>query len=155
MDQTVRTTLEQGRAKYAYECAEGGTKCHNTLHELNGTYYMDSQYKSYVKKIPMLIKTNGLGATFAFILSKKAKTKKRNGREILPGRRDNPKNAYDLIYLQTKQWIKENELFAYDGSKEFVEYIVNQNSPTYRALTIEVLAFFNWLRRFAEGLIKD
>ena len=124
MNQTVRTTLEQGRAKYAYECAEQGAAAPKS-----------SEYKAYAKKIPMLIKTNGLGATMAFAKSKNER--------------------YQLIYKQIANWIKNNELFAYDGNKEFVEYIVNQDSPTYRALTIEVLAFLNWLRRFAEGLIKD
>lgn len=127
MSQTVRTTLEQGRAKYAYECAEKGKE--------GAKNSKPSEYKAYAKKIPMLIKTNGLGATMAFAKSKN--------------------KTYQLIYEQIAAWIKDKELFTYNGNKEFVEYIVNQDSPTYRALTIEVLAFFNWLRRFADGLIKD
>lgn len=154
MPQTVRTTLEQGRAKYAYECAEQGKSCHSNkvqIQEFRNEYFKDSQYKSYVKKIPMMIKTNGLGATFAFVLSKG--TKQQNKKLLNPGDIDNPKNAYDLIYLQTAQWIAEKDIFDYNNGTDFSMYIVNQNSSTYRALTIEVLAFFNWLRRFAEGLI--
>ncbi len=29
------------------------------------------------------------------------------------------------------------------------------DSAQYRGLTIEILSFFNWLRRFAEGLTED
>ena len=74
-------TLEQGRAEFAYKYAEAGKK-------------LGSEYKAYVKKIPMLIKTNGLGATFAFIKSKGGKT-------------------YDLIHKQTFEWLSDNELFEF------------------------------------------
>jgi CRISPR-associated protein Cmr5 len=53
-------SLEQGRAKFAYECASKGSQ-----------QPTKKEYKSHVKKIPMLIKTNGLGSTFAFVKSKK------------------------------------------------------------------------------------
>ncbi len=96
-------------------------------------------FKSYVKKTPMLIKMNGLGATFAFI-----KSKSKNN------------NAYTLIYEQTAEWLKNDDkkLIDLSGKKDLVGEIVRLDSFQYRALTIEVLAFFNWLRRFAEGLIE-
>jgi CRISPR-associated protein Cmr5 len=59
--------IEQGRASFAYECANGIAKQQKEKSKLA------KEYKSYAKKIPMLIKTNGLGATFAFVLSKKGK----------------------------------------------------------------------------------
>lgn len=124
MPQTIRTALEQGRAKYAYECAEEGAKNAKS-----------SEYKSYAKKVPMMIKTNGLGATLAFISSKNER--------------------YNLIYEQLSNWFEQSHLFDYDGEKTFVDYVVTVDSSTYRALTIETLAFFNWLRRFAEGLINE
>lgn len=128
MSDTNRTTLEQGRAKFAYECAEKGAKIDKK-----------KEYKSYCKKIPMMIKTNGLGATFAFMLSKGG--------------------TYNLLYEQTHEWLKQDDklvifsLEKYKG-KELVDIIIDQNSAKYRYLTVEVLALFNWLRRFAEGLIE-
>ncbi|MCF6183092.1 MAG: type III-B CRISPR module-associated protein Cmr5 [Bacteroidales bacterium] len=114
-------TLEQGRASYAYDCARKGVALNS------------SEYKSYTKKIPMLIKTNGLGATFAFIKSKGGKT-------------------YNLIHEQTFEWLSENKLFEFEKSEDFVKDIISLKSDKYRSATIEVLALFTWLRRFAEGL---
>lgn len=124
MSKTIRTTLEQGRAKYAYECAEQGA-----------SEAKSSEYKSYAKKIPMMIKTNGLGATLAFIKSKNERYKK--------------------IYHQIAEWIAQNELFNYNTRTDLVDFVISCDSTVYRALTIEILALFNWLRRFAEGLIND
>ncbi len=117
-------TIEQGRAEYAYKCALEGSK-------------KGSEYKSYVKKIPMLIKTNGLAATFAFVFSKSK------------GKDDNP---YGLIYKQTAEWIKQKNLLSDFENKDFAKKLTELNSSSYRAVTIEVLSLFTWLRRFAEGL---
>jgi len=95
----------------------------------NDKYKIADDYKSYVKKIPMMILNNGLGATFAFIYSKKKEG-----------------NAYKLIYNQIQEWLKAN--------KDLVEWIINQESQEYRATTNEVLALFNWLKRFADGMIE-
>lgn len=116
--------IEQGRAKFAYECAKKGSE-------------LGKEYKSHVRKIPMMIKTNGLGATFAFVYSKSKKDK-----------------VYKKIYEQTWKWLlKEKEVDITDFEKLAVK-IVSCDSPEYRMLTIETLAFFNWLRRFADGLIE-
>lgn len=114
--------LERDRATFAYQCVE----------EANKNNGLKSDYKSYIKKIPMMILNNGLGATFAFIYSKK-----KNG------------NAYELIYNQTNKWLKK------DDKKDLVEWIINLKSSEYRVVTNEVLALFNWLRRFTEGMIED
>lgn len=98
------------------------------------------EYKSYVKKIPMLIKTNGVGATFAFMLSKGG--------------------IYTYIGEQVLEWLKNEEKGMLKNATELenfrllVKEVTNLESPEYRALTNEVLAFFNWLSRFAEGLIE-
>jgi len=114
--------IEQGRAKFAYECAEEGAK-------------LGKEYKSHVRKIPMMIKTNGLGATFAFVYSK-----------------SNKDEAYKKIYEQTGNWLKQKGYIT--NPVNLAEEIVSCESLKYRMLTIEVLAFFNWLHRFADGLIE-
>jgi len=126
--------LEQGRAKFAYDCALNGSKIAKK-----------KEYKSYVRKVPMLIKTNGLGSTFAFIKSKSSNDQSKTG------------YAYHLIYEQTKQWLKKDEksLLSINENDDLVEKIISLDSPEYRAITNEVLAFFNWLTRFAEGLIEE
>jgi CRISPR-associated protein Cmr5 len=88
-------------------------------------------YKSYVKKIPMMIKNNGLSNAFAFVLSKA-----KDG------------NAYTLIDRQTREWFGKTE------QPSFVAYLLTLDTLEYRKTTIEVLAFFSWLKRFADGLIE-
>lgn len=119
-----KRTLEQKRASFAFRSAEEGKNSKKP-----------SEYKSYVKKVPMLIKNNGLGATFAFI-------KEKGG-------------TYNVIYKHTEEWIFQNELFDLSESNSLREFILACDSNEYRALTKEVLAYFSWLRRFAGGLIND
>jgi CRISPR-associated protein Cmr5 len=85
---STRKGLEQGRAKFAYEKALEGSKEERK-----------KEYKAYVRKIPTLIKTNGLGETFAFVKAKKVKRAEET---------DKPGYAYYLIYDQTSQWLKES-----------------------------------------------
>jgi CRISPR-associated protein Cmr5 len=135
-------SLEQQRAKRAYEFAEQGKKLSEKGKKV------DKAYKSYVKKIPMLIKTNGLGATFAFI---KAKSKTDQSKK---------EYAYHLIYQQVSEWLKERMPYLQDengnnlSEQDLVYIIISQNSDIYRQITVEVLAFFSWLKRFSEGLIE-
>lgn len=152
-DISVIRGIEQGRANFAYECAlEGKNILEKT--QIRAEWFKDDKYKSYVEKVPMRIKTNGLGATFAFIKSKRAKKKN----EKVPGTEENSKNAYDLIYQQVAEWLKkEPKKLISDilkNGEDLEKVIISLDSPEYRALTIEVLAFFIWLRRFAEGLIE-
>ena len=130
-DKRTITSIEQGRAKFAYECVEAAI---DKLSEK-----AKNEYKSYSKNIPMLIKTNGLASAFAFIKSKK------------------DSKSYQLIYSQTTDWLKTDRKKLIDLTPEddLVKCLIALNSPEYRAVTIEVLAFFNWLRRFADGLIED
>jgi CRISPR-associated protein Cmr5 len=127
--------LEQGRAKFAYECAYQVL----SIQEFEGEK-AKKEYKSHVKKIPMLIKTNGLGATFAFMLSKGG--------------------IYTYIGEQVLEWLKNDEKEILKKATELknfvqlVKVVTNLESPEYRALTNEALAFFNWLTRFADGLIE-
>lgn len=60
------------------------------------------------------------------------------------------------VYEQTTEWLKKDkkQLIDLSGNSDLVKEIISLNSPEYRAVTAEVLAFFKWLSRFAEGLIK-
>lgn len=140
--QSARQILSQQRAKWAYEFAEEGSK-------LNKNKKVDRAYKSYTKKIPMLIKTNGLGATFAFVKAKANKdTSKRD-------------HAYEVIYKQTERWLRETMPHIFQDkqgkplkNQDLVYVFITQESHEYRQIAVEVLAFFTWLKRFAEGLIE-
>lgn len=133
-DLTIQKSIERQRAQVAYKCAEEGKSLPKS-----------KEYKAYVKKIPMLIKTNGLGATFAFVKSKSENDKDKAG------------YAYSLIYNQTTEWLKQEPKGIISDkvkNNDLVKVLINLNSDEYRAVTNEVLAFFVWLKRFAEGLIE-
>jgi CRISPR-associated protein Cmr5 len=130
--------VEQGRAEYAYKCAVAGQQ----LGAKKG-----KEYKAYVKKIPAMIKANGLGAAFAFVFSKGS-----NG-----GRVDSS-SAYGLIYSQIATWLldEDNAYFLPDlkNVDDLVKAIIALDSAEYRNLTVEVLALMGWTKRFADGLIS-
>lgn len=134
-ENTSRTTLEQGRADFAFKAAKKGSELSKA-----------SEYKAYVKKLPMYIKTNGLGAAISFCFAKGSKN----------GEADNNK-AWGLIYSQIEDWLKNKwELGELNKGERLMENLLKMESAEYRATTIEVLALLNWMRRFAEGLItKD
>lgn len=123
-EQTTRNSLEQGRAKCAYDCAKDRKD--------------KKEYPQNAKKLPMYIKTNGLGAAMAFM-----KTKDKD------------------LYADVTKWLKDTNctikplLWNNESGADLVERLVNINSSEYRAVTVEVLAFLNWLRRFADGFKKS
>jgi len=114
-------TIEQGRAKIAYEFAKEGMN--------DGK---NKEYKNKVKSFPMMVKTNGLGAAVAFINGKNDKD-------------------WNKIYTQLDGYIKQNELNDLKKDDSLVSYLTQIDSTLYRAITVEVMALFTWLRRFAEG----
>jgi len=142
--------LAKERSRFAYGCATQGKSILSSF-QINNEYYKDDKYKSYVKKIPMMILTNGLGATFAFIYSKRKKYDEKKKKRA--GEKENPKNGYDLIYKQVDEWLKQSYIHKSEG--DLIKWIIDQESPHYRATTNELLALFNWLKRFADGMIED
>lgn len=128
-----RTKLEQGRAAFAYQCAENGKGLTKS-----------KEYKSYVKKMPMLIKTNGLGAAVAFAFAKGSK-----------GGQPDRNSAWGLLYSQIEDWLNEDQkqLIKFDPNR-LAYQLTEEDSAAYRAVTIEVIALLSWVKRFAEALIE-
>jgi CRISPR-associated protein Cmr5 len=132
--ETIITKLEKGRAEFAYRCVE------KAIEIFKDNSKKQKEYKSYARKIPTMILSNGLGQTLAFI---KAKSEKGN--------------AYNLIYQQLTEYMKSDHTARIKMPQEkndLVEWVISCNSSTYRYITQEILAFLNWLKRFAEGLIE-
>jgi len=130
--ETLITKLEKGRAEFAYNCVK------EALGKLDDK--KRKEYRSYTRKIPQMILTNGLGQTLAFIYSKKDKG-----------------NAYDLIYKQLTDYLKSDSTTRInipETATELVEWVISLPSSEYRYVTEEILAFLRWLKRFAEGMIE-
>ena len=131
MEKSKIRDLSRKRAIFAYE------KVENFIKEKGNNTKEANEYKSYVKKIPTMIQTNGLSATLAFMYSK-GKT-------------------YKIIYNQIEEWLKKREFNIVDESNkkiELVKWVINLDSSEYKYITNEVMALFLWLRRFAEGMIE-
>ena len=143
-------SVENERADKAYDFANEGLKLFVASKSMikeeqrvdlfeDGIFYKDDKYKSYIKKMPAMIQSNGLGATIAFFISKRASQGK-------------PRNAYDLIYKQIGDWLLVKN-FAHEGN--LVKFIISSDSTRYRALTKETLSLLAWVKRLADGLIDD
>jgi CRISPR-associated protein Cmr5 len=125
--------LERGRAEFAYRCVEEAVK---KLDEKRR-----KEYRSYTRKISTMILSNGLGQTLAFV-----KAKAKDG------------NAYELLYAQMTEYMKSNSVIRIQmppDKNELIEWVISCDSKEYRWITQELLAFLNWLKRFAEGMIEE
>ncbi|MDZ4681669.1 MAG: type III-B CRISPR module-associated protein Cmr5 [Saprospiraceae bacterium] len=130
-DLNQRNKLEQGRADFAFKKAVQGYNLHR------------KEYAQFAKKVPMMIKTNGLGAAAAFMYSKQKNTPGTVLKHIEEWAATSPDNLKTHLILKN----------AEGGS--FVQKLLNLNSYEYRIVTMEVLAFITWVRRFAEGIVKE
>ncbi|MBO8152649.1 MAG: type III-B CRISPR module-associated protein Cmr5 [Candidatus Marinimicrobia bacterium] len=151
--ETLIHKLERGRAEFAYKCAKDGKKI-KEITQIENEWFKDDKYASYVKKIPQMILSNGLGQTLAFIISKKQKQKENRP----PGSKENPKNAYDLIYKQLTEYMKSNHTSRISmphNESDLIKWVISCNSTDYRYITQELLALLGWLKRFVEGLIEE
>jgi len=131
--ESVVNKLEKGRAECAYKCVE------EAINRLNNKE--QKEYRSYSRKIPTMILTNGLGQTLAFIKSKSEKG-----------------NAYSLIYDQLTEYMESDSVSGIkmpSDKNDLTEWVISCDSTTYRHITREILAFLNRLKRFAEGLIEE
>ena len=117
-------SVEQGRAKFAYDQVKKVAIDTNPED-------LKKKYKSGAKKLPVLIKTNGLAQALAYIQN-----------------RDN----YPRLYGQIASWLRTKGLI--EGG-DLVEQVVNMESNEYRRITTETLALLNWVRRFVDGLMSD
>lgn len=129
MTSTDFRTLEQRRARFAWECVEKVKK---------ENFAQD--YGQLAKSAPADILTNGLGQTLAFLRAKGyERGKKKNG---------NNEHAYLLENLT--YWVKSQ--IHWRSDKELLQWIVEDASTEdYRRATTEALAFLQWLKRFAEA----
>ena len=146
---TMKSTA-QARAKFAWECANKYNPSDTDgEQEKKRKKKEKDEYSAVVDKVPTYIKTNGLLNTLAFLYSKKNGSGKQG--EVLKNIREwLTHSEYGLISLNP------------NTDEKLLEYLTNAQNPaiaeenkvTARDLiqcTTEVLALFNWLRRFAKS----
>ena len=117
--------VEQGRAAFAYDQVKAVANLGPAQEDLKKTY------KSGAKKLPVLIKTNGLAQALAYIQN-----------------RDN----YPRLYGQIASWLRTKGLIV---QGDLVDQVIDMESNKYRRTTTETLALLNWVRRFVDGVMAD
>ena len=132
---TTLKEIEQGRATYAFKVVQG----------VNDS--LKKEYKSATKKFPVLIKTNGLGQSLAFLKSKGGEIDKKTGEKKI--------NAHDKLYKHIGDWLQTEDTKGLVKTGELVEQVIKLESHAYRQVTVETLALLNWMRRFVDGLMKN
>lgn len=130
------TTIENGRARQALEDVTEAAEAGDNVAD---------KYGSYVKNLPALIQTNGLGTAMAFVKSKGTGS----GTDA---------TAYALLYQHVSGWLQaetnEHLLAGADtDSDDLVAQLVSLESTPYRMATRETYTYLHWLRRLADGTL--
>lgn len=122
---TPRKTLDQRRAAHAWKA----------IGQLKEWKKEDAkEYAGEAKKLPMRIRAAGLGQALAFLLAR-AKDKKKNLKQLHD-------DLTDWVIYKRPLSAKKNNL---------MESIIEGDSDFLRRATDEVLAYLQWLNRFAEA----
>jgi CRISPR-associated protein Cmr5 len=125
---SLQKTLEQKRAEQAWECVQKVTK---------KSQEFKKKYGSLARKVPMLVLTNGLGQTLAFLKAK--------------GKSD-PADEHTVLFRHLSDWVLSQVAPNTTASNgDLLQWVLHNDSVAYRRATTEALAFLNWLKRFAEA----
>jgi CRISPR-associated protein Cmr5 len=125
---SLQRTLEQERAQQAWACVQEVT---------NKPQEFKKKYGSLARKVPMLVLTNGLGQTLAFLKAK--------------GKND-PADEHTVLFRHLSSWVLSQVASSTPASNgDLLQWVLQNDSAAYRRATIESLAFLTWLKRFAEA----
>jgi CRISPR-associated protein Cmr5 len=134
---SLQRTLEQERAQQAWACVQEVT---------NKPQEFKKKYGSLARKVPMLVLTNGLGQTLAFLLAKAKRHEPEQKRSV-------EAKAHDLLLVHLSNWVLSQVASSTPASNGdlLLQWVLQNDSAAYRRATIESLAFLTWLKRFAEA----
>ena len=117
-------TLDQRRASHAWQAVQ---------QVMEQAVQQRKDYKREAKKLPVRIRTAGLGQALAFVRSKK---------------------KADNLLAQLDDWVLRHR-GLHSQETTVLTAIVEGDSSYLRICTEEVLAYLQWLNRFAEPAIED
>lgn len=129
---SIQQTQDQERAQAAWKCVRAVESQKWT-----------GEYRALVRGAGADILTNGLGQTLAFLLAKA---------------KENKEPPHWTLYAHLSAWIANRD--GKDAETKFAEnklmdWLVMQSSEVYRQTTVEVMAYLNWLKRFAEAQLPE
>lgn len=132
--ESPQITLEQKRARHAWR---------NVEYVAGKDDKFRKDYGSYVRGLPALILSDGLGMTLAFLCAK--------GKKDSPPDKAKKENAYTEVYQHVSAWVTTELSLGVNGDA-LLDWVVNTaNSTQYRRATAEALAYLAWLKRFTEA----
>lgn len=120
-----RPTLDQQRARHAWNAVTQAKQKQGHHREQDA-----KKFGGQAKKLPMRIMAAGLGQALAFLKAK----------NYAPG-----------LLSELTDWIIKRMPPASKGPTDLMERIIQGNSDFLRRATDEVLAYLQWLNRFAEA----
>jgi len=125
---SLQKTLEQQRAQRAWECVQEVT---------SKPQEFKKKYGSLARKVPMLVLTNGLGQTLAFLKAK--------------GKNDSA-DEHTVLFHHLSRWVLDQVAPGTSSSNgDLLQWVLSNDSAAYRRAMTEAMAFLNWLKRFAEA----
>jgi CRISPR type III-B/RAMP module-associated protein Cmr5 len=129
--QIIRKSIEQNRAKWAWEYAK-----ESKPEEGKPETALQKKYKSHVREFPMLVLTCGLVNAVAFAHEKSEGDK-----------------GWELISKHLEKWLKTDSgqtVFSLGNQKLLLALldISPNDAQKMRYLTNETISLFTWLKRF-------
>jgi len=128
-------TLDQLRARHAWDAVSTVVKNTNDV--------LRESFAREVKRLPVRIRTAGLGQALGFLYAKKG-----------------DKNANALLLKELSDWLLVHRDIldqspSHISPKSILDAIVKNDSDFLRRSTDEILMYLQWLGRFTEAEIKQ
>ena len=128
----IGPTLDQRRARHAWEAVARMAEHSDGLQKA---------YRREAKRLPVRILTAGLGHALAFL-----NAKSNDGNEQLL------RDVADWVLEKRRRPDGDNER---PEASALIKKIIGSNGIFLQVATDEVLAYAQWLNRFAEAVLKD
>ncbi|MDI7268428.1 MAG: type III-B CRISPR module-associated protein Cmr5 [Myxococcota bacterium] len=127
-------TLGQKRAKHAWDAVQG------VLTDKSAPEGAAKEYGTHAKKLPLRIRTAGLGSALAFLRAKAEK-----------------KGHLKRLHRDLTDWVIGERGLPAKHRDDLLQSIVDGESDFLRRATDESMAYLEWLNRFAEaeGLTRE
>ncbi len=134
MSDSIGPTLDQRRARHAWDAVE----------RMAPRPGKDQKaYRREAKRLPVRILTAGLGHALAFLNAKRK-----------------PRDANDELLLDLADWVingrhQSESATERPEAEALIKQVIEEDGAFLQVTTDEVLAYMQWLTRFAEAELED
>jgi CRISPR-associated protein Cmr5 len=137
VEEQIKRSGDENQKKRLQKQKEELTKRLEKLRTPKGEFDWKKGYSSLARKVPMLVLTNGLGQTLAFLKAK--------------GKND-PADEHTVLFRHLSRWVLSQVAPSSPATNgDLLQWVLQNDSAAYRRATTEALAFLTWLKRFAEA----